>query len=232
MRDYYDGMRRHDMDGMRGGRYYRDEDEYEFGGKFWMDEPDDYDDDYEDMERRRMHDERRYMRQGAKGTGPYGIGGRLHYPKRGRYRREDYGYPFDEAPSSEGGGLTLKEVDSDIDKILHHENESKDKIFDKWANHMENADGTKGPHFSKEQISKIFTDEKIKEKGISEDEFGIVLNMFYSDYCKVLKDNGVNSQKMYSDLSVAFINDADAEKHKTLRYALFIAGINPDEKDG
>lgn len=236
MYDYYDDGMMRGRDRMRGGygpRYHRDEDEYEFGGKFWMDGFEEDDEYYDEMDGMRpMHRDGRYMRQGVKGTGPYGIGGRLHYPKRGRYRREGDYRPFDSAPSYEGGGMTLKELDTDIDMMLQNEIKDKQNIFKMWSMHMKNADGTSGPHFSQEQIKKIYTDEKIKEKGIDEMEFGIVLNMFYSDYCKVLKDNGVNSQKMYTDLAVAFINDEDAQKHKTLRYALFVSGVNPDKKDG
>lgn len=208
-------------DDMMDERYMRD-DGYMFAGILK-----DYDEDeweyYEDMDRY-GRDGGMYMRQGVKGTGPYGIGGRLHYPKRGRrrYRREDYEYPFDSAPM-EGGGEHLKTI---IEEELKEIEPKKKEIYKKWMSKMENADGTTGPHFTKEQLQKIYNDEKIKEKGIEMDEFEVVLNMLYSDYCKVLKENGMNSQKLYADLATAFIKDEDAEKHKTLRYAMFIAGVD------
>jgi hypothetical protein len=218
--------------------YYRDDmddmymrgDGYMFAGVLK-----DYDEDewdyYEDMEEERYHrggGDGRYMRQGVKGTGPYGIGGRLHYPKRGRrrYRREE-DYPFDSAPMGEGGIKKLTE------SIVKENEDMKKDIFKKWMENMKNADGTTGPHFSEEQIKNIYKDEKIKEKDIDMEEFKVVMNMLYSDYCKILKENGMNSQKLYTDLAVAFIKDEDAMKHKTLRYALFIAGVegNKDEEE-
>ena len=211
---------RDDMD----ERYMRGDDGYMFAGILK-----DYDEDeweyYEDMDEGRYHrdGDGRYMRQGVKGTGPYGIGGRLHYPKRGRrrYRREE-DYPFDSAPMGEGG------INKMTENIIKHNEDMKNDIFKKWMKKMKNADGTTGPHFSEEQIKNIYRDEKIKEKGISIEEFEVVMNMLYSDYCKILKENGMNSQKLYTDLAVAFIKDEDAEKHKTLRYALFIAGVEED----
>ena len=35
-----------------------------------------------------------------------------------------------------------------------------------------------------------------------------------------------NIDLLYTDLAIAFIKDEDAEKHKTLRYALFVAGFD------
>lgn len=231
----YDGRGRERGRGMPpygGRRFYRDdEDEYKFGGSFWMDEPEDY--DYEDEDDDEYYDEMRrkkFMRQGVKGTGHYGIGGRLHYPKRRRYRREDYDYPFDEAPFGEEGG-ELERIDKEISEILKIEDKDKKEIFKIWGEKMKNADGTKGLHFTKEQIQKMYNDERLKEKGISLEDFEITMNMMYSDYCKVLKDNGMSSQKMYIDLSIAFLKDEDAEKDKLLRYALFIAGIKPNKKE-
>ena len=214
-------------DEMMDERYMRD-DGYMFAGILK-----DYDEDewdyYEDMDRY-GRDGGMYMRQGVKGTGPYGIGGRLHYPKRGRrrYRREDYDYPFDLAPMGDGGEEEIEELSN---KIVKNYEKDKKEIYKSWMHKMKNADGTTGPHFSAEQINKIYNEEKIKEKGVEKEDFEIVLNMLYSDYCKVLKENGMNSQKLYADLAVAFIKDEDAQKHKILRYALFIAGNEDKSKD-
>lgn len=223
-----------DEDEMMEERYMRGDDGYMFAGIFK-----DYDEDeweyYEDMERYGRdgemygRDDGRYMRQGVKGTGPYGIGGRMHYPKRGRrrYRREDNNYPFDSAPMA-GGGENIKMM---TDNIVEEMEDKKSEIYKQWMQQMKNADGTHGPHFSKEQIQKMYNDEKVKDKGIEMEEFEVVLNMLYSDYCKILKENGMNSQKLYTDLAIAFIKDEDAEKHKTLRYALFIAGFDMNKQN-
>lgn len=89
-----------------------------------------------------------------------------------------------------------------------------------WAEHMKNADGTTGAHWTMEQ-----TDQVMKQYGIQCEpaEFFAVMNMMYSDYCEVLKKFGVNKMDFYAEMAKAFICDEDAQPDKTERYYEYIA---------
>lgn len=76
-----------------------------------------------------------------------------------------------------------------------------------WTAMMENEDGTKGPHWSMEQIKKV-----IEQRGMPGDpvEIWVAMNMMYSDYCKVAKKLGVNTMDFYAEMARAFLDDKDA----------------------
>lgn len=76
-----------------------------------------------------------------------------------------------------------------------------------WTAMMENEDGTKGPHWSMEQIKKV-----IEQRGLPGDpvEIWVSMNMMYSDYCKVAKKLGVNTMDFYAEMARAFLDDKDA----------------------
>ena len=76
-----------------------------------------------------------------------------------------------------------------------------------WTAMMENEDGTKGPHWSMEQIKKV-----IEQRGMPGDpvEIWVAMNMMYSDYCKVAKRLGVNTMDFYAEMARAFLDDKDA----------------------
>lgn len=89
-----------------------------------------------------------------------------------------------------------------------------------WVEHMKNADGTTGAHWTMEQ-----TEQVMRQYGIQCDpaEFFAVMNMMYSDYCEVFKKFGVNKMDFYAEMSKAFICDEDAQPDKTARYYDYIA---------
>lgn len=76
-----------------------------------------------------------------------------------------------------------------------------------WTAMMMNEDGTKGPHWSMEQIKKV-----IEQRGMPGDpvEIWVAMNMMYSDYCKVAKKLGVNTMDFYAEMARAFLDDKDA----------------------
>ena len=76
-----------------------------------------------------------------------------------------------------------------------------------WTSMMENEDGTKGPHWSMEQIKKV-----IEQRGMPGDpvEIWVAMNMMYSDYCKVAKKLGVSTMDFYAEMARAFLDDKDA----------------------
>lgn len=102
--------------------------------------------------------------------------------------------------------------------------EGKTRTFDvetakEWTRNMRNEDGTKGAHWEMEQVEKLMS-----QRGIQYDAPTIyaVMNSLYSDYCKVLKKYGVTSPEAYLDLALAWVNDTDAVKDKTLKYFDYI----------
>lgn len=80
------------------------------------------------------------------------------------------------------------------------------QMADEWTSHMQNKDGSSGPHWSREQTSSL-AEHRNKE------DFFAVLNMMYSDYF-----NPSLTQQQYVSLARDFIDDKDAPEDKTLKY--------------
>ena len=78
---------------------------------------------------------------------------------------------------------------------------------EKWVSHMENEDGTTGPHWSMGQ-----TDAVSNVAGVHVDKltFWAFLNMMYSDYYSVAAKYGIYRPEFYADLAKAFLMDKDA----------------------
>lgn len=89
------------------------------------------------------------------------------------------------------------------------------EMAEEWVQNMKNEDGSHGPHWDMEKVQKL-----MKEKGIKWDpnEFYAILNALYSDYCKVMKKHGVESDDLYVDLAYAWLNDHDARTNKAFLY--------------
>lgn len=141
-------------------------------------------------------------RQGVKGTGMYGMGG-MRYDRayeqptmmnKDYNHEEDYGYGvgyFDYDTEDYGYDMTGNKLTS--------------KDIKKWERHLENADGTTGKHFDIDQIRQV-----AQQLGIRFDEFSpellcAIVNMMYSDYCKVLGGDLM----IYVKLAKAFLEDDD-----------------------
>lgn len=84
-------------------------------------------------------------------------------------------------------------------------------MADDWTSHMQNKDGSTGPHWSREQ-----TDALAEHR--NKNDFFAVLNMMYSDYF-----SPALSQQQYITLARDFIDDKDAPEDKTLKYYCEIA---------
>lgn len=93
------------------------------------------------------------------------------------------------------------------------------EIAEAWTSHMENEDGTRGPHWSMEQTKQVQA-----QRGIECDplEFWVAINMIYSDYCKAAKKANANTIDFYADMAKAFLDDKDAPKDKLARYYAYI----------
>ena len=77
-----------------------------------------------------------------------------------------------------------------------------------WAEHMQNADGSTGPHWTMEQTSAV-ADASGAGHDIPHWVFGVTMNMMYSDYYEVARKFGVNVPEFYAELARAFLMDKD-----------------------
>lgn len=88
-----------------------------------------------------------------------------------------------------------------------------------WTRGMKNEDGTKGPHWTMEQVKQLVNQRKLDVDDI---EFFAILNAMYSDYCKVAKKHNVNNMDFYVDLAMAWISDEDAIEGKPMAYYEYV----------
>lgn len=89
-----------------------------------------------------------------------------------------------------------------------------------WTGRMENADGSRGPHWPMEK-----TEEARTQRGIPCDplEFYVAMNMMYSDYVKAAEKANCSSMDFYAYMARAFLEDQDAQPEKLARYWRYIA---------
>lgn len=88
---------------------------------------------------------------------------------------------------------------------------------EKWMRNIQNADGTRGPHWTIEQAKQVMKQKNIE--GVELPEFWAVLNMMYADYSKVFKRHGVGDKMdFYIDMAKAFVDDKDAVPNKVAEY--------------
>lgn len=85
----------------------------------------------------------------------------------------------------------------------------------RWTSKMQNADGTKGCHWTLEQ-----TQDVAKQRNINCDpnDFWAAMNMMYSDYCMVARSYSADNQNFYADMAAAFLRDKDAVPGKIVKY--------------
>ena len=152
-------------------------------------------------------------KQGVKGTGPYGIGGRLYS------RGSDYAY----------------DGNMDYEMDGHHPSglmRLKKKDFKEWEKNLENADGTKGKHFEADQIKHMAEQIGVKYRGYDEKDLCMTANMLYSDYCAVLKNVLPPDKELvgYVKLAQAWLEDPDASVEGSEKLALYYWCIVSDEE--
>ena len=89
-----------------------------------------------------------------------------------------------------------------------------------WTSKMQNSDGTKGAHWTIEQVKQILAQRNLSIDPIS---FWATINMIYSDYSQVAKKYNVgNNLDFYVDMAKAFLNDKDAAQDKLEKYYQYI----------
>lgn len=135
-----------------------------------------------------------------------------HKSKKETYYAEPKHYHSVEMPAKETVDLTIypgKEK-------THFTQE----MADEWTSHMENEDGTVGPHWTLKQAKEAMASREIDGSPI---EFWVALNATYSDLCKVFKKYGIGNLDAYVDFAEAFwLDDKDAQPDKLARYYEYI----------
>lgn len=196
----YDGNMRYgrmEQDGMeemrRGRRRYKD-------GRFAPQSryyPPEYNEDHWDEPREEPHSREmnNYPEQRRSG-GPmsrigFDMGGETH-------TGETLTFPSHPVMHKEKGGRLTKET------------------AEAWVEHMENEDGTRGPHWKMEQ-----TEQVRRQKGLDCDplEFWVAMNASYSDLSKLAKKYSVNNMDYYVDYVLSYwFKDKDAVPNKLAAY--------------
>lgn len=98
---------------------------------------------------------------------------------------------------------------------------SDHKDIDTWVHHLENADGTTGAKWTKDQ-----TDAAMKNLRCNCDpeEFWAAMNMLYSDYSQVSAAyNIADVPGFYAKMAQAFLCDKDAVPDKLEAYMKHVA---------
>lgn len=85
----------------------------------------------------------------------------------------------------------------------------------RWMDKLQNADGSKGPHWSFDQAKQLMAQKSID---CDPDEFWAALNMMFSDYAPVAKKHNASTVDFYVEMAKAFLDDKDAKPDKLGRY--------------
>ena len=101
-----------------------------------------------------------------------------------------------------------KKVEYKLYKLVYGEHLSKE-LAHKWVSNMENKDGTKGGHWTYEQVMQQYPG------GIDKNDWYAILNMMYSDHYNTRFD-----MQTYVDLAKDWFADKDGNEGKTLNYYL------------
>ena len=93
------------------------------------------------------------------------------------------------------------------------------QMAEEWVSRMQNADGTRGPHFSMEKAKEV-----MKQYNVDCDptEFWVVINTLYSNYDQALKKNNASTLELYACLAKAWIEDQDAVPDKASAYYTYV----------
>ena len=95
------------------------------------------------------------------------------------------------------------------------------EMAEEWMANLENEDGTKGPHWTLEQVKQVMAQRGIQCDPI---KFWAAMNAEYSDRSAVNKKYNVNNIDFYADSAMAaWIKDRDAVPDKLAAYYMHVA---------
>ena len=175
--------------------------------------------------RDRERDRERDMEDGRRGVRGSGRRDRADYDGderrgvrgSGRRDRRDYEDYEDGRDYEDGEDMRRDRRDNNHSKLRLTKADMRD-----WKQMMENADGTRGPHYDMQQIMTAADKIGVQFDGFTEPELCITVNMIYSDHCKSIKKY-VQGDKMLEfcvEQAVEFLDDADGPEpyEKLLMY--------------
>lgn len=159
---------------------------------------------------------------------------RSDYQSEGRnmnYRSENYSGKIIR-PSDHGPGYHEEEEEYPKPYLLPHKDpigfhgaeerqgkqQSKEldqRTAQEWAQRLKNEDGSKGPHWSIEQVKPLMLQAKFTGNPL---EFWVIMNALYSDFCKMAGKYGVDTPEFYAELAKAWLEDKDAVPNKAAMY--------------
>ena len=126
--------------------------------------------------------------------------------------------------SAEEVGLYAKTIRR-LEKLDCRTDETYAEAFDRetaihWAEHMQNADGSTGPHWTMEQTTAVAESMGIQAPVVPQWAWGVTMNMMYSDYYPVAVEFGLNRPEFYAALAKAFLIDKDGPgpERKLIKY--------------
>ncbi|MBR4889693.1 MAG: hypothetical protein IKU15_00350 [Clostridia bacterium] len=124
--------------------------------------------------------------------------------------------------SGRGGRRDRAEEDFGHEDIMLTKSEMED-----WEKHLENEDGTRGPHFTKEQILRTAEHCKPTYFGYDKDDLVMTANMLYSDFCEVWKPVIPPDREamMYCKFAKAWLEDKDAKEKGRRKLSIHKKGI-------
>ena len=131
--------------------------------------------------------------------------------------------------SAEEVGLYAKTIRR-LEKLDCREDQQEAAEFDRetamqWAERMQNADGSTGPHWTMEQTTAVAESMGIQAPVVTRWAWGVAMNMMYSDYYPVAVEFGLNRPEFYAALAKAFLLDKDGPgpEQKLMAYYEHIA---------
>ena len=117
-----------------------------------------------------------------------------------------------------------------LEKLDCREDQPEAAEFDRetamqWAERMQNADGSTGPHWTMEQTTAVAESMGIQAPVVPRWAWGVTMNMMYSDYYPVAVEFGLNRPEFYAALAKAFLIDKDGPgpERKLMEYYEHIA---------
>lgn len=83
-----------------------------------------------------------------------------------------------------------------------------------WLDMLQNEDGTVGETFSKDEARAIAKKVGAKFDNYTEEDFALVLNLVYSDYCNAIEKAGIDTDNLmlYGHMALSWLEDSDSYK--------------------
>ena len=114
---------------------------------------------------------------------------------------------------------THHDVYEDLESYLYKEIYGchfSESLLKEALKNLENEDGSRGGHWTVDQTTAVAKSKGIVFTKFNEYDFNYVMNMMYSDYFGVVRDD----VESYVQLALRFLNDKDAPEGKAYRYYL------------